>query len=280
MPVYQLKFLAKLAETARQLRVQSLKMIHKRQAGYPGGSLSCAEIIALLIFHIMKLDPKNPGWEERDRFVLSKSHAAPVLYAALAWRGFFPFSELENWGKIDSMLQARPDHLRTPGVDISAGTSGHGLAMAAGMALAIRSKKLEQRVFTLLGDGECQTGLVWETAQLAARFKLSNLTAIVDMNRIQADGQIKEILPIEPFNEKWRACNWNVFEADGHSIAELLQAFDSARSTQNGPSVIIAHTTKGKGVGFMENNPAWHSTIPDDHQLALALHDLEREKIK
>ncbi len=280
MAVYQLKMIAKLAETARQLRIQSLKLIHQRQAGFPGGSLSCAEIIAVLFFHTLKLDPKNPAWEERDYFILSKSHAAAILYAAMAWRGFFKFTDLDSWGDLENKLQGRPDRLRTPGVEMTVGLPGHGIALAAGLALSARLKNTDQRIFTLLGDGECQSGLVWEGAEIAARHRLSNLIAIIDKNRAQADGMIKDILPIEPLADKWRAFNWHVLEIDGHSTAELLEAFDVCKTLTESPTVIIAHTTKGKGVAFMENNPLWHNKIPDDQQLALALHDLDRGQIK
>jgi transketolase len=198
----------------------------------------------------------------------------------MAWRGFYKFSELDHWGDLESRLHGRPNRLTTPGVEMTVGLPGHGLSVAVGLALSAKLKKSAQRVFTLLGDGECQSGLVWEGAEVAAKHHLSNLVVIIDKNRIQADGVLKEVMPLDPLADKWRAFNWHVLEIDGHSTAELMEAFDVSKNLNDDPIVIIAHTTKGKGVAFMENNPLWHSKIPDDQQLALALHDLDRGQIK
>ncbi|NMC45271.1 MAG: transketolase [Chloroflexi bacterium] len=267
----------KLNEISRELRCTSLRMIHRRQAGHPGGSLSAAEIVAMLYFKIMNIDPHNPNWEERDRFLLSKGHASALAYAALAKRGYFPESDLEHWGELDCHLQGHPDRLKTPGVDMNSGILGHGIAIGAGMALAAGQKGMGYHVYTLLGDGECQAGLVWEGANTAAKFHLSNLTAIVDHNGVQLDGFVQEIMPLEPLAEKWKAFGWHVIEADGHDIAQLFHALMEAKAMREKPSVILARTVKGKGVSFMENKAAWHGAAPNDEQLAQALKELGEE---
>jgi transketolase len=256
-----------LVEVARQLRVDSLRLIHRRGAGHPGGALSAAEIMAVLYFHILRIDPARPDWEERDRFILSKGHASAVLYAALTRRGFFPLSELDNWGEVDCPHQGHPDRFKTPGVDMTSGLLGHGIAVGAGMVLAARLKKQSYRTYVLLGDGESQGGIVWEGAMAAAKYHLSNLTAILDYNDVQLDGPVHEVMPLEPLADKWSACGWHVVEVDGHSVRQVAEALALAAQVHDRPTVVIAHTTKGRGVTFMENQSYWHGNVPNAEQL-------------
>ncbi|MBP6959717.1 MAG: transketolase [Spirochaetia bacterium] len=266
-----------LNEIARELRCTSLRMIHKRQAGHPGGSLSAAEIMTVLYFKVMRIDPENPNWNERDRFLLSKGHASAMLYATLAKRGFFPEEDLQKWGELDCHLQGHPDRLKTPGVDMNSGILGHGVSIGVGLCLAARQKRKDFRVYTLLGDGECQAGLVWEGANAAAKYALTNLVAIVDHNGVQLDGFVEEVMPIEPLAEKWRSFGWDVLEVDGHDVDQLYQAFLQCIEAQKKPTVIIARTIKGKGVSFMENKAYWHGVAPSTEELTRALHELGEE---
>ncbi|HQO45936.1 MAG TPA: transketolase [Rectinema sp.] len=266
-----------LNEIARELRCTSLRMIHRRQAGHPGGSLSAAEIMTVLYFKVMRIDPENPNWDERDRFLLSKGHASAMFYATLAKRGFFPEEELQKWGELDCHLQGHPDRLKTPGVDMNSGILGHGVPIGVGLCLAARHKRKDYRVFTLLGDGECQAGLVWEGANAAAKYALTNLVAIIDHNGVQLDGFVEEVMPIEPLAEKWRSFGWDVLEVDGHDVDQLYQAFLQCIEAQKKPTVIIARTIKGKGVSFMENKAYWHGVAPSTEELARALHELGEE---
>lgn len=266
-----------LEDIARDLRIEALTMIHRRQAGHPGGSLSSAEIMAALFFHKLRFDPSNLDWPERDRFILSKGHASAILYAALARRGVFPLEDLEQWGELSCHLQGHPDRLKTPGVEMTSGILGHGVAIGAGLALAARQRGLGYRVYVLLGDGECQAGIVWEGAMVAAKFQLANLTAIVDYNDVQLDGSVHEIMPLQPFVDKWQAFNWKVLEINGHNMRQVLEALDTADEIHDRPVVIVAHTTKGKGVSFMENDSRWHGIPPDDKQYAQAVAELRRE---
>ena len=212
MYCYPESLIIELNERARDLRLDSLEMIHRRGAGHPGGALSAAEIMAALFFHKLRLDPTRPDWPERDRFILSKGHASAILYAALARRGFFPMEDLKEWGKLKCHLQGHPDRLKTPGVEMTSGILGHGVAIGAGLALVARMNGMRYRVYVLLGDGECQAGVIWEGAMTAAKYRLSNLTAIVDYNDVQLDGAVHQIMPLEPLIDKWRACNWVCFE--------------------------------------------------------------------
>ncbi len=266
--------ITELEEIARLLRVESLRLIHRRGAGHPGGALSAAEIMAVLYFHALRIDPQRPDWQERDRFILSKGHASALLYAALTRRGFFPLEELDRWGEVDCQHQGHPDRFKTPGVDMTSGLLGHGVAIGAGLALAARLNKRDYRTYTLLGDGECQGGIVWEGAMTAAKYGLSNLTAIIDHNRVQLDGLVQEIMPVEPLADKWSAFGWQVEEVDGHSIRALVDALDLAQQNQGKPTVIITHTTKGRGVSFMENQSFWHGNVPNAEQLKQALAEL------
>lgn len=271
------KDILSLENIARELRMDCLRMIHRRQAGHPGGSLSAAEIMAVLYFRVMRIDPCNPQWEERDRFILSKGHASALLYSALARRGFFSIADLENWGQLDSHLQGHPDRLKTPGVDVNSGILGHGIPIGVGLALAARQRGASYHTYTLLGDGECQGGIVWEGAAAAAKFRLNNLTAILDYNNVQLDGAVHEIMPMEPLCEKWRSFGWHVLEINGHSIRQIYEGLMLAKNIHHLPVIIIAHTTKGKGVSFMENDAYWHGSAPTDEQLAQALAELQKE---
>lgn len=263
-----------LEETARLLRVDSLRLIHRRGAGHPGGALSAAEIMAVLYFHVMRIDPARPDWEERDRFILSKGHASAVLYAALTRRGFFSLSELDTWGEVDCPHQGHPDRFKTPGVDMTSGLLGHGVAVGTGLALAARLKKMNYRTYVLLGDGESQGGIVWEGAMAAAKYRLSNLTVLLDYNNVQLDGPVHEVMPLEPLADKWSACGWHVVEVDGHSVRQVAEALGLAAQIHDRPTIIIAHTTKGRGVSFMENQSFWHGNVPNAEQLKQALTEL------
>lgn len=265
-----------LEEMARQLRLDVIEMIHCRGQGHPGGSLSPAEIMAALFFHHLRLDPKKPDWENRDRFILSKGHACSILYAALSRRGFFPIDELKTWGCIGSCLQGHPDRLKTPGVEMTSGCLGHGLNIGAGLCLAGRLKGLDYHTYVLIGDGECQAGVLWEGAMLAGKYKMSKLTAIVDNNGVQLDGRIDEIMPLEPIKEKWEAFNWAVLEVDGHNMAQVLDSLDRAHTSNDRPTVIIANTVKGKGVSFMEGKAAWHGRALNDDEYKQAIKELSQ----
>jgi transketolase len=276
---YPESLIVELEDRARQLRIDSLDMIYRRGAGHPGGSLSAAEIMAALFFHKLRLDPERPDWPERDRFILSKGHASAILYAALARRGFFPVEDMQRWGELDCHLQGHPDCLKTPGVEMTSGILGHGVAIGVGLALAARMKDLNSRVYVLLGDGECQGGIVWEGAMVAAKYRLANLVAIVDYNDVQLDGPVHEIMPMQPFGDKWRAFNWAVLEVNGHNTRQVLETLDLAEEIHGRPTMIVAYTTKGKGVSFMENDSRWHGIPPDNAQYAQAMAELKGETL-
>jgi transketolase len=266
--------IAELERIACQLRIDSIDMIHRRGAGHPGGSLSSAEIVAALHFCRLRLDADKPDWPDRDRFILSKGHASALLYAALARRGFFPTQDLQDWGRLSSHLQGHPDRLKTPGVEMTSGLLGHGVAIGAGLALAARLRQRSYRTYVLLGDGECQAGVVWEGAMAAAKYRLASLAAIVDYNGVQLDGAVHEIMPLEPFVDKWESFGWAAVEVNGHDVRQLLEALDLAAQIHDRPTVIVARTTKGRGVSFMEDDCKWHGVAPDDAQCALALAEL------
>ncbi len=259
---------------ANTMRKDIVSMLNKSQSGHPGGSLSACEIVATLFFEEMNIDPKNPGWEARDRFVLSKGHAAPVLYAALAEKGYFPKSELDNLRKIGQMLQGHPDMKGTPGVDMTTGSLGQGISAACGMAKSAKMFKEDYRVFALLGDGEVQEGIVWEAAMFAAHNKLDNLVAFLDHNGLQIDGKNEDVMSIDPIDEKFKAFGWNVIVIDGHNLEEIAKALDMARERNGKPTMIVANTVKGKGVSFMENQVGWHGKAPSDEELEKALTEL------
>jgi transketolase len=277
MSFHPQSLILELVEKARQLRIEVVKMIHRVGSGHPGGSLSAAEIITALYFHHLRLDPTRPDWPERDRFILSKGHAAPLLYAALAHRGFFAREELATLRQIGSRLQGHPDRLRTPGVEMTAGALGHGLPIGVGLALAARLNGAAHRTYVLLGDGEIQAGVIWEGAMAAAKYGLDKLTAILDYNDVQLEGPVREIMPLAPVADKWRAFNWQVMEIDGHHMGQILDALDEVENIHGRPTIIVAHTTKGKGVSFMENRSAWHGRAPSDEQFRIALAELGEE---
>jgi len=259
---------------AKRLRRHIISMTGKAGSGHPGGSLSAVEIVIALYFRQLRHNPKDPQWPDRDRFILSKGHAAPLLYAALAECGYFPVEELSTLRQLDSRLQGHTDRTVTPGVEMSAGSLGQGLSFAIGVALAGRLNSQEYRVYVLLGDGECDEGQVWEAAMAATHFKVDNLIAIVDNNGQQIDGWNRDVMNLDPFNEKWQAFGWHVIEVNGHDLTQLIDAFDQAKLIKGQPTVIIAHTTKGKGVSFMENNPDFHGKAPTAAEVEIALKEL------
>ena len=268
---------AEVNRRANAIRRHILTMITEAKSGHPGGSLSAADILAVLYFAEMKVDANRPDDPERDRFVLSKGHAAPVLYAALAEKGFFPSSELRGLRKINSMLQGHPDMKGTPGVDMSTGSLGQGISAACGMALAAKIDGKGHRIFALLGDGELEEGQVWEAAMFAAHYKLDNLTAFVDFNGLQIDGPVTEVMSPLPVPDKWRAFNWNVIEIDGHDYEAIFDAIQCAKTVQGRPTVIVASTIKGKGVPKMENVVDWHGKAPSREECDSFLQDLAKE---
>ncbi|MBI4282816.1 MAG: transketolase [Chloroflexi bacterium] len=265
--------LEELKSTARQLRRDIVSMIAEAGSGHPGGSLSAVEILTTLYLKVMRHNPSNPHWADRDRFILSKAHACPVLYVVLAHCGYFPREELWSFRKIDCLLQGHA-HIMTPGVEMSGGSLGQGLSFGVGTALAARLDGRSSRVYVLLGDGECDEGQVWEAAMAAPHYKLDNLVAIVDRNRIQNDRFTSEVMALEPLAEKWRSFRWHTIEIDGHSIPQVLAALEEAKTVKGKPTVIIAATVKGKGVSFMENNPEFHGRAPSKEQLEQALKEL------
>jgi len=264
-----------MAAVARRLRRHIITMTGRAGSGHPGGSLSAVEIVTALYFKVLRHKPQDPRWGDRDRFILSKGHAAPVLYATLAECGYFPVDELATLRQLDSRLQGHTDRVATPGVEMSAGALGQGLSFAIGVALAGRLNSQDYRVYVLLGDGECDEGQIWEAAMAAAHFKLDNLVAIVDNNGQQIDGWNRDVMNLEPFNKKWQAFGWHVIEVDGHNFTRLIKAFDRAKLVKGKPIVIIARTIKGKGVSFMENNPDFHGKAPNAEEVGIALKELE-----
>ncbi len=260
---------------AKKLRRHIVTMTGKAGSGHPGGSLSAVEIVTALYFRLLRHSPKDPGWTERDRFILSKGHAAPLLYAVLAECGYFPVEELSSLRQLDSCLQGHTDCTLTPGVEMTAGSLGQGLSFAVGVALAGHLDSQQYGVYVLLGDGECDEGQVWEAAMAAAHFKLDNLVAIVDNNGQQIDGWNRDIMKLAPFNKKWQAFGWHVIEVDGHDLTQLVDAFNQAKLIKGQPAVILAHTIKGKGVSFMENNLDFHGKAPTAAQVEMALKELE-----
>jgi transketolase len=264
-----------LLQKATSIRAHILEMVSEAKSGHPGGSLSAVEILVSLFFYKMRHDPKNPNWLDRDRFVLSKGHAAPVLYSTLAEAGYIPIEELKTLRKINGRLQGHPDR-KVPGVEYPGGSLGIGLSAGIGMALAAKLDKRKSRVYVLLGDGELDEGQVWEAAMAASKFKLDNLTAIIDRNGIQQDGLTEQIMPKEPLAYKWKAFNWHVLEVDGFDFRQMIDALDKAENMRNRPTVIIAHTVKGKGVSFMEWDPAYHGKAPDKETVRKLLETMGR----
>lgn len=266
--------LADLSEIARQIRIMIIQMIGRSASGHPGGSLSAVEILTTLYFREMNIDPQNPGLPGRDRFVLSKGHAAPVLYAALAKRGFFPVELLDSLRQVDSCLQGHPHRLDTPGVEASTGSLGQGLSIASGMAMGCRLAQNPARVFALIGDGESQEGQIWEASMTAGFRQLANLCVFLDYNDLQIDGRVSAIKDIRPLRAKWESFRWRVHEIDGHDFSEIAAALDEFRREGEKPTMIIARTVKGKGVSFMEDNVNFHGQAPNAQEVATALAEL------
>ena len=266
-----------LMATACKVRMGVIEGTHGAKAGHPGGSLSAADVFTYLYFKEMNVDPKNPKWEERDRFVLSKGHTAPGLYAALANRGFFPVEDLPTLRHIDSYLQGHPNMNTVPGVDMSTGSLGQGISAAAGMALAARHMGKACRVYTLLGDGEIQEGQVWEAMMFAHHYKLDNFCAIIDNNGLQIDGKVDEVMSPYPIPEKLRAFGWNVVEIDGHDFDQIEGAFAKAKETKGAPTAIVMKTLKGKGVSYMEGQAGWHGKAPNDEEYEIAMAELRAQ---
>jgi len=264
----------RLKEKTKIIRRYIIEMLCKSKSGHPGGSLSAVEILTVLYFHKMNIDPKRPYWPDRDRLVLSKGHAAPTLYAVLAELGFFPIEELKTHRDINSRLQGHPAMNYTPGMDMTTGSLGQGLSAAVGMALAGKLDNKNYRVYVILGDGEIQSGQIWEAAMAAAHYKLDNLIAILDYNKLQIDGPVEKVMMIEPVAKKWRSFNWSVIEIDGHDIQALANALDKASNTKGKPTLIIAHTIKGKGVSFMEGLVEYHAKPLSDEECMRALKEL------
>ncbi|MEG6615140.1 transketolase [Peptococcaceae bacterium 1198_IL3148] len=266
--------LQQLQSIAKVIRRDIVTMLGEAGSGHPGGSLSATDIVTALYFAVMRINPDEPKWADRDRFVLSKGHAAPVLYAALAERGYFEPAHLKTLRKLGSKLQGHPDMNKVPGVDMSTGSLGQGLSAANGMALAGKLDQKDYRVYVLLGDGEAQEGQVWEAAMLAGHYKLDNLTAFLDHNKMQIDGPIEDVMSPEPLADKWRSFGWHVIEIDGHNMEQILNAVAEAQQTKGKPTMILAQTVKGKGVSFMENQVGWHGKAPSAEQVEQALQEL------
>jgi len=260
---------------AKDIRIDIVKSITAANSGHPGGSLSIADIMSLLYFVEMNVNPKDPHNADRDRFVLSKGHAAPALYATLAEKGFFSKEELWKLRKVDCMLQGHPDMKHTPGVDMSTGSLGQGVSAACGMALAGKIDKKGYRVYTILGDGELEEGQVWEAAMFAGHYKLNNLTAFVDFNGLQIDGDVRQVLSPLPIPEKFKAFNWNVIEVDGHNLDELHNAIEAAKACETMPTIVVMHTVKGKGISAMENQAGWHGKAPSAEECEQFIAELE-----
>ncbi len=264
-----------LEEKAKEVRVEIVKMIHEAQSGHPGGSLSAADIMTALYFDILRIDPNKPEWPDRDRFVLSKGHACPVWYACLALKGFFPIETLKTLRKFESKLQGHPIAGKAEGIDASVGSLGIGFSQAVGMAIEAKMTRSKYMVYTVLGDGETNEGIVWEAAASAHKYHLDNLVAVLDRNNLQNDGIAEQIMPMEPLDEKFKAFNWHVIQINGHNMADVVDALMKARDYSGKPVIIIANTVKGKGVSYMENVRGWHGKPPNDEQLAIALEDLK-----
>lgn len=267
----------KIQDICKDVRADIVRMTAAAGSGHPGGSLSAAELMSVLYFRVMKHRPEEPLWPERDRFVLSKGHSAPVLYSVLARTGYFPEEELLTLRKCGSRLQGHPSCTKLPGIEVSSGSLGQGLSITNGLGISAKMNQQDFRVYCLLGDGELQEGQVWEAAMTAAHYKLDNVCAIVDCNRLQLVGDVEKVMGIAPLAKKWEAFNWHVIEIDGGDVEQVAAAYDEAARTKGQPSVIIGHTTKGKGISFMENRPEWHSRAATDAELQQALLEIYGE---
>jgi transketolase len=265
-----------LKRTAGIIRCDIIEMICTAGAGHPGGSLSATDVVTALYFRLMRIDPKNPGWPDRDRFILSKGHACPVWYAALAERGYFDKAHLATLRRLNSILQGHPDMHKTPGIDMTVGSLGHGMSAGLGMALSARLRKKDYHTWVVVGDGESQEGSIWEAAMAAAKWKLDNFTVILDRNHLQNDGCVDDEMPIEPVADKWRAFGWHVDAIDGHNMEQVVAALEAARERKGLPTLILAETVKGKGVSFMENVADWHGKAPCQREADQALDEIRR----
>ncbi len=263
-----------LQKTATKIRLGIIEAVYNAASGHPGGSLSIADILTYLYFEEMNIDPENPKMENRDRFVLSKGHTSPALYSTLAHRGFFPVEDLKTFRKLGSYLQGHPDMKGVPGVDMSAGSLGLGISSACGMALSAKYNKKDYRIYAAIGDGESEEGQVWEAAMFAAHYKLDNLCVVLDYNGLQIDGPVADVIGPAPFDTKFEAFGWNVIKIDAHDFDQIEAAYKAAKECKGKPTVIIASSTKGKGVSYMENNCAWHGSAPKTEQYEIAVNDL------
>ena len=269
------KRVTELSIIANKIRKNALTAVYNASSGHPGGSLSVADVMALLYFEVMNVDPKNPKMAERDRLVLSKGHTAPALYGALALKGFLPEEDIKTFRKVSSYLQGHPDMNKVPGVDMSTGSLGQGVSAAGGMALAAKLDNKDYRVYSILGDGELEEGQVWEQAMFAAHYKLDNFTIFVDFNGLQIDGDIREVMNPTPIDKKFEAFGWNVIVVDGHDFTELYDAIEAAKNCKGKPTAVIMKTIKGKNVSFMENNAGWHGSAPNEEQYNQAIAELD-----
>lgn len=267
--------ISKMKEISKQIRRDIVEMVYRAKSGHPGGSLSIADILTVLYHKEMNVDGNNPKKEDRDRLILSKGHASPALYAALMSKGYISRDLVPEFRKFGSILQGHPDLKKTPGVEMSTGSLGQGLSVANGLAMSSKIFGPNYRVYAILGDGEIQEGQVWEAAMTAGFKKLDNLVAFLDLNNLQIDGDVRKVMDIYPVVDKFKAFNWNVIEIDGHNYEEIINALDKARSTKGMPTIIIAHTVKGKGVSFMENNPGWHGKAPSEEEFNKAMEELK-----
>lgn len=265
---------SELEKKAKEIRRGIIEAVYNGKSGHPGGSLSIADVMTVLYFNEMNINPSEPKWEDRDRFVLSKGHCSPVLYSCLANRGYFPIEDLKTFRKIDSYLQGHPDLNKVPGVDMTSGSLGQGLSVANGMAIVGKMSGKDYRVYCVLGDGEIEEGQVWEAAMASSKYKLDNLCVIVDNNNLQIDGTIEEVMSSYPIDEKFKSFGFQVINIDGHDIEEILKAFEVAKNIKEKPVCIIAKTTKGKGVEYMENQVGWHGKAPNEEQYQIAMEGL------
>ncbi len=275
MSTYDEDFIASLEARARRVRRHIIDSIYSAGSGHPGGSLSAADIITALYTAVMKHDPENCCWDKRDWFVLSKGHAAPALYATLAECGYFDVEELKTLRKLESRLQGHPDMLKCPGVEVSTGSLGQGLSMACGIALAMNLDRQQNKVYCLMGDGEMNSGQIWEAGMFATHYKLGNLIGIIDRNGLQIDGATEQIMGIEPLAFRWKSFGWHIIEINGHSMRQILDAVERSKEISGKPTMIIAHTIKGKGVSFMEGSLKYHGKSPNDAEYQLAISELE-----
>ena len=266
--------ISELSKLSNEVRKGIIEAVYSNNSGHPGGSLSIADILTVLYFYEMNVDEKNPKWEDRDRFVLSKGHCAPALYSVLAQKGFFSVNELKTFRNINSFLQGHPDKNKVPGVDMTTGSLGQGLSCANGMALAGKIDKKDYRVYCILGDGEIEEGQIWEAAMASSKYKLDNLCVIVDNNNLQIDGPIDKVMSSYPIDEKFRSFGFEIINIDGHDIEEIIKAFDVARNIKGKPTCIIAKTVKGKGISFMEDKVEWHGKAPNEEQYKTAITEL------